>query len=227
MNKTIWIVLGVVVIAVAAWLLVGKKPASKVNDNSQTAGTQQEQSTNASAQMSLKDLVASGKPQQCDFTDNEASSTVQGTVYVGNGKMRGDFAAETQGKTTNTHMIMVDQTNYVWVEGQGTGYKMSADATAKGQTQSQTQEQAVDQDKKMDYHCQNWSGDDSEFNLPSGVSFSDMSSMMQGMASSSMPGMQGSAGAGASASVKAQQCAACNNVPGAGKAQCLAALSCP
>jgi len=65
------------------------------------------------------------------------------------------------------------------------GIKMSF---ASMTTQSDSAPQgAVDPNAEVEYSCSAWSADASLFALPSGITFQDMSAMMQGM----VPGVSG------------------------------------
>ena len=134
----------------------------------------------------------------------------------------GDFVVNSpQAGALNAYMITRDQTSYTWTSMSNQGFKSTVTAT---DTSGQTKSGSVSYSAQMDYSCQAWNPDSSKFNLPSNISFMSTASYT--------PPAQGSGatGAGAGASYGAQgtaaQCAACNQLSGASKAQCLAALSC-
>ncbi|HYV33671.1 MAG TPA: hypothetical protein VE973_02390, partial [Candidatus Limnocylindria bacterium] len=136
-------------------------------------------------------------------------------------KMRGDFSSTVNGKAMATHMINDGQTVYTWTDGQAMGMKMSTSAMASPTPakEMEQQQQSVNPDAKYNYNCSPKSADDSMFQVPSNITFSDMSAMMQNA------GMSASSSASSSASIKAQQCAACDSA-GDNKAACLSALKC-
>ena len=178
----------------------------------------------SSAQQSLNELLASGRSQKCTFTDTTDGGSYTGTVYVGAGKMRTDFDSTVNGQTTKGHMLVEGQTSYTWMDGMMQGFKMSLDADA--QADASAEQQTLDPEKKADYRCDSWGVDSSIFNLPSGVTFSDLSSMMPQVPTGG--GVQGEAtgSAGGSTDLKAMQCAACDSLTGDAQAQCKAALIC-
>ena len=210
-KKIIWIVVAVVIVALAAFFLL--KGNSSQNTNNVAAGAANaspQANANVSAateQTSLKALLASGKSQKCTFQETDAGVTSQGTVYVGSGKMRGDFSANVQGKTQLSHMVVDNQTSYVWMDGIKTGFKMKTDASAQANANANTQAQSVDPNKNMSFHCDNSSADDSMFKLPSDVEFSDMTSLT-------------TPGAGANAQAEA----ACAVLSEPARTQCMAAI---
>jgi hypothetical protein len=231
MNKTARII----VIVVALIVLGGG--AAYLFGASHKASTQSEQSTtgqNQSQQMppqkkSLFDFFSMSGSQKCTFSDKTTSGS--GTVYVSSGKMRGDFQSTDNGKTNASHMINDGTFVYVWSDGQKQGYKMSLESVKKEASQvsmapgnnssDKTPSQAVNMKQQSDYSCGSWSADASVFAMPSGVTFTDFSAMMQGAPTGAVmhpsSAMQGNKAA----------CSQCNQVPaGAARNQCLAALKC-
>lgn len=194
-----------------AVLLLAAGCGKKVSNENKQQSPDQNQKT--SGQQSFKAL-ASGKPQKCEVTFNQdGNAQTKGSTFVGNGKMRGDYTSTVAGKTIVSHMIMVDQTVYTWMDGQTTGFKMKADQETTSPTQGQTAK-PVDLEQKVDYVCENWHEDPSQFTPPTSVTFSDFSDMIP---KSIQP--TGSNGQPAA-------CSACDQAPAEAKAQCKAALGC-
>jgi len=168
-NKTMWIVGGVVVLVVLGFLLFGRGKSSKTEQSNNTTNTQANSPAPvASTPMSLADLANSSSSQTCTFTD--ASGT--GTVFVASGKVRADFSSMEAGKAVGGHMILDNGTSYLWLDGQTTGFKSKISATS-----NPTGQQGLDANQKLNYNCQSWSADASKFALPTGVTFTDMSSL--------------------------------------------------
>lgn len=195
----LWMVAGVLTLALAAC------GGTTVTQNQPTpTPTPALQNTEAS----LKDLLASGVPQRCTVTSDNQNTPTNGTVYVKAGKMRGDFTAMVQGKTMQSHMIAMDGVAYTWVEGMSTGFRMSM--TKPPATANQA---APDLEKKVPMTCAPWAEDDTQFTLPSTVTFNEVSIPT--------PGTPPSSGG------NDQRCAACNYLQGAQQTQCKTALRCP
>ncbi len=211
MNKKALIAVAVIIVIAAAYLFItqdkdkdefaGKMPETRLADDSQMVGNE-----------SLRALALKGKPLQCEV--NQGS--MNGKFFVDGKNMRSDFSTSLSGKTSTGHMIVADDTSYTWMDGEKTGFKMklSAQEQASAESGAQKKEQ-VDLDAKYDYKCATWSKDSSYFEVPSGVSFTDISAMMN-------------AGAKASGAtdLKAIQCAACDKVPAESQAQCKTSLGC-
>ncbi len=166
--------------------------------------------------MSLKEMIASGVSQQCTFSDDSSGAQTAGTVYVGGGKVRGDFSATSGGTVMGMHMIADGTTMHTWIDGMTSGFSMNM-AAAQSSTNTQ---QSFDSDKKIDYRCEPWTVDASRFVLPSDITFQDMAAMMQG----AMPGA--SAGTVPQMQATAAQCQACDQLPDAQRGACRTALKC-
>ena len=143
-------------------------------------------------------------------------------------KVRGDMNIKAEDKIMISHMIVSDQVSYTWTEGAKTGFKMVADKNAvedNSSTPPVDQNSAVDINKKMAYNCSPWSKDNSYFELPSSVQFTDLSAMIPAVTPKA-PVENKANKPGAENNLKSAQCVACASVPAASQAQCRAALGC-
>lgn len=168
---------------------------------------------------SLKDLLSAGIAQKCTFSTTDESGTSEGVTYVSGGKVRADFSSTVEGKVVKSHMISDGKTNYIWTDGEKTGFKMTVEQTSttesdvpSSSTDTSVSSQ-VDLNEKADYKCSAWIADDSLFTPPSDVEFQDFSDIFK-------PQPSTSAGSGTS------QCAYCSSLSGEDKTQCLTALNC-
>lgn len=168
---------------------------------------------------SLKTLLSSGSPQRCTVTNVAGNANSNGTVLVAGGKMRGDFTSEVNGQTTASHMIIMDNTSYIWTDAVSQGFKISLDETTKGSTETQRDNQSVDITQNVNYSCEPWSPDDNSFALPSGIQFKSMAEMMPAVPANNVP-------FSGSNNLKAVQCKQCDTLPSEQKTQCRAALGC-
>ena len=222
MKKTVLLAASIVLLAAGcgkASPTTSTAPSSSVQTNTaaQTTDTQPTQ-----GQGTFKDLMAMGTSQQCDadFTSGQTSS--HGTIYLASGKMRGDFSSQNQGNTIQSHMIVKDQTVYNWTEGAGMDMAFKTPVATSTASQGASQSQGANVDQQVNYSCQSWTEDDSMFDLPAGVTFSDQASMMQNM----MPTPAPSKTPTKTAPSSQNECSVCNEVPAGAKAQCMAAYSC-
>jgi hypothetical protein len=207
-------------IGLAIIIIIGAGAYFLSKPNSAVAPAQLAATNNAPVGMqSLGALVSAGTPVTCSFSTTTPNGTTQGTMYIANGMVAGDFTSNmgSQGPIDG-HMLVRDNTSYVWTSLSSTGYKstVTASTTAGGS-------KGVDYNAKMDYSCQTWTVDSGKFTLPTNISFMTTSSYT--------PPPQGAGATGAAPATgapkgSAAMCAECNSLPSAQKAQCLAALQC-
>lgn len=187
--------------------------ASIVETSSSLAPSVQSSPSAQTQKMSLKDIWSRGSSQKCTFNDLPSKTT--GTIYVAQGKMKGDFNSNVANTSTFSHVIVQNQQSYIWVDGQTNGMKIAVNSEQIGKQASSSSQ--INLDQKYDVSCEGWRLDDSVFNLPQGVNFQDMSSLLQSNTAkpSGTPQLD----------LKAA-CGACDKLNGSAKDQCRQALSC-
>ncbi len=208
MSKTlIAVIAGVVVVGGGAYYLMSSGALGG------TGSAQSEQET-ASVGSTFASAFASGQNLECTFShDDGAGNVSSGTVYIANGgaQLRGDFVV-TSPTANEAHMIRSEGYNYLWGSAMQQGVKTAVTEENAGQLFN---DDSGTIDPDTEYKCAGWNVDNNKFTLPAGVEFIDMSAQIEA-----------ATGASGGASVKAQQCAACNELPAGPKEQCLAALQC-
>lgn len=216
MNKTLLIgiaVGAVVIIAAAGVLLLNSKKSEQ--PAAMTSDTTEQATQSGNQPRSLRDLMSFADNQTCTFQDDRGNS---GAVYVSNNMMRGDFKSESAAETGQSHIIVRDDQMYLWFDENEEGFKTSLQSVGDLQTdESSTSAKSVDIDKKVDYNCTEWNVDTSVFSVPSTITFTDYSTMMESAAEM----MEDSQTEG-----RESQCAACNSLPASAKEQCLQTLQC-
>lgn len=155
-----------------------------------------EAAESAPAATSLTALLALENPVACTFTDDTEVAKTSGTVYIANGRARGDFIATAGGATYHAHTLIEGDVMHSWVDETKVGVNSALTANEAGK--------GIDAAKDLDYACGPWTPDESVFVLPADISF------------------MGSAGAAAPANM----CAQCEQVPEAYRAQCRVAAGC-
>jgi hypothetical protein len=212
MNKKVLIIIVVILLLVAGgwYFMSGKKSVSPSTQN--PTGTEA-----PSAATSLRNLIAKGVSQSCTFSADKS----KGTIYMTGGKIRGDFEitdAELNGKTMTSHMIILDNTNYMWTEGSKTGIKMNFDASATPVPTSGTSTaNSFSANTDLNYKCSAWIVDTGKFTLPTDVTFAAFAMPSQGIKAPNATG---------STTSSSSQCAYCDSLTGSDKTQCLTALKC-
>lgn len=183
-NTIIYIVAAIIIIGGIAAFTMSRSgqpaPGGSTATQSENQQTARESGSGlATGKVSMKDLLISGKSQKCTFTQTASGSQSSGTVYIADGKIRGDFesaASAAGGTNMQSHMITDGNTSYVWTSGMSQGFKMS---TVQSAPSGSAQKQAVDYNQALDYACAPWNPDQSMFMLPQGITFTDMNAMMR------------------------------------------------
>lgn len=211
MNKALLGLALIIIIGVGVYFVLQPKGAGVPTNTTGAA--------NGMMGQSLGQLAAAGQPVTCTFATTTAAGTTEGTVYVANGMVAGSFIMSGMRMgNIDSHMLVRDNTSYVWTSMSNTGFK----STVSSSNAPASDNKGVDYNAPMDYRCSAWTVDPSKFNLPANISFMTTASYT--------PPSQGAGATGAAPTggVKgtAAQCAQCNALPSAQKAQCLAALQC-
>lgn len=217
MSKTvIGIVVAVLVIAAGGWYYIS---GSRGNSMMMADSSQSERGT-------IKDLM-SRTSTKCTVSNVTANSESSGVVYVGQGKMRGEFKTVTKSPdmTIESYMISDGEYMYSWSDAMPQGVKLPIASTQMSdQPNAPKSEQVEMYNAEVSYDCDSWSVDESQFEIPSSVTFVDMSSMLQGV------GAGAGAGSGNEGSMnppsKSAQCNMCDAAPEPQRTQCRAALQC-
>lgn len=187
---------------------------------------------------SMRDLLALGGSQKCVFSDDIGAAKIDGTLYVADGRARGDFMSRTSGDGTlapaiASHIIIDGDAVYVWGDEMAQGIKMPlTQVEAQSASGAESTNSRDLYGHKYDYDCDDWNADPSYFVLPSKMIFMDISGLAPGgvpaPTESASPKESADLPAAASPAgdMKAVQCAACESA-GDGRDACRAALQCP
>ena len=171
-TKTlIGVLVAVVIVGGGVWYFSSNKEAAIPTEEG-VMGTMEEK---AEGSATLADLMARTGSFRCDVeVKAEAAaggSETAGTVYIGEAKMRGDFATKVSGMTVNSHMISREGYVYTWSDMMPQGMKMKVVTDGEAQTSTQG---AMDASAAVDYHCAPWSVDGSKFTVPGTVTFTEL-----------------------------------------------------
>jgi len=135
----------------------------------------------------IEDILSIGTPYECIFRKSDATSQVNGTVRMTENMVRGDFDIEVQTASTNwgdasgdnraafaSHFISKEGTTYTWTSLQNIGYKMPIVDSALNNASQAEQAQIVGFKDKVDFACTVWNANLTVFELPSGITFSEL-----------------------------------------------------
>jgi hypothetical protein len=132
----------------------------------------------------LSNLRLLGENLECTilYEDENTFSTVEGTYFVSDGDMRGDFLTEApdlSGQVLSS-IIVKDDMMYMWSEIEGELYGVKVDLALVEDDAVDTNE-PVDLDADVEYDCKPWPQvDRTVFEPPSSVLFQDVSALLRG-----------------------------------------------
>ncbi len=131
--------------------------------------------------IAFSELVKQAGTYKCSVNQNVGNVTTTGTVYMDNGMVRGEFAADYSGQKVNVTFLMKEGFTYVWNSMMPTqGFKIKSDTTvdvtgAKAQATGEIHTSANTYLEQIgDYNCEAWTADSSKFIVPTTVTFSAM-----------------------------------------------------
>lgn len=161
--KALVALVAVVVVGGGAWYFSSQSSSAPGNTS---ASPQNTETTSEQTEGTLGDLLARTGSWSCTVQATHEGGGSEGTTYIANSQLRGDFTARMQGMTVQTSFIAKDGYMYTWSDmlPQGMKVKMeSAGGTSGGQ--------GMDPSTKVSYSCAPWTVDESKFALPEGTEF--------------------------------------------------------
>jgi Tfp pilus assembly protein PilX len=209
MNKKIAVLIVLVLLVllgIGAYVMISKSSQSAASKTAPVANPTETTASKAEAQGTIKALLTSGVSQECTFSTKQQATT-DGTAFLSDGKMRGDFTSTSQGQTINGHMIIASGYSYIWTDLTKRGMKI---ALTEGQASGSAQSQGLDVNQTVSYSCKPWVSDASKFTLPADVTFITFT----------LPKAAAPTGAGANPTGTATQCSACDSLPSSAQAVC-------
>jgi hypothetical protein len=220
MNKSVVIIAVIAllgVVGIGGYVMVSKN-STRSNVNTPETTTTQSSKRAPNEKMSLKELLGIKEPQQCQFTDTKTESS--GTVYIADQQFRGDFENTVNETAIQSHMIVSNNMAYVWTEGQDKGFKMEINTilNADNSKKDSMKQSTVDLTQTLEYSCVGWNKDIAKFSVPTTVTFTDYTEMMQNALNPQNP--QGSM------QRTKVNCSVCESLQGQAQAQCKASLGC-
>jgi len=218
----------ILLLAVAGGILYASKESfiSKLNQSAQSVTPEVTITPTISQKMqsskgSLKSLLTSSQSLQCTFSTQDENNPVKGTVYVSNGKMRGDFQTGVMEKIINSHLIVDDNFSYFWTDESKRGIKMENNPLDSTSSAIQPTNQGLDVNQNYNLVCDNWTADKTLLTIPTDVTFSSFN----------IPTLKPSTAVGSDSASQHtgsdSNCNVCNSIP-AGEARdtCLNQFNC-
>lgn len=172
-TKTIAIVVGVIVVAVGGYLLMGKEaaaplPGDVVSEPKTTFG-------------SLSDLVG-GESIYCTFASDEDGMKSDGEFWHANGQYRVEAVSQSEEGNFETYIIHDGSDMHIWSdtpEGLFAITMSAEDDNVVDNLENGTADTGPDMKAEVEYECSGWEPDSSRFVPPAGIEFMDLDAMMK------------------------------------------------
>lgn len=168
------------------------------------------------------DLLTQGT-RQCTYEYSDENVISRGTIYLHQGKMFGETKATIESTDYIANILLVDNQLYSWDPITKQGVQMDynklkelSQSLPSTSPQSQTNN-LPNLEQQYEYDCQNWTADNSKFNVPTDINFIDLAAQteqlqkLQNKLPFNMP---------------ADACTVCDQLSGEQKNECRKALSC-
>lgn len=192
MKNVALVVVAVATIGGFLYFALFSTPANEIANEAENKADELsiESAPTASTQESLEGkgtleyLRLLNKDMECtiSYTNPEQQSTVEGTYFVSEGSMRGDFltaSPDLSGQILSS-MIINNNLMYVWSEIEGGQYGITID-TSKTQESSLQSHEPISMNVDVAYNCKSWkSVDRTVFVPPTTVIFRTMDELMRG-----------------------------------------------
>lgn len=132
---------------------------------------------------SVEDLLAKNDPVKCEYSFDNGTDKISGTVYVADGKARSDFDILENLREYQTHFISDGEYMYNWSTFEPGGIKLKImDYDYEGTEADVDVKQEFEYskfDQEYEYNCTKWKKDESMFVPPSHVEFTDLTEQME------------------------------------------------
>jgi hypothetical protein len=168
--KYIGILLGLVLVAGGGYYLYTQNAAMPQEGAQQE--TVFETSPSADGSTSFGELIARSGSWECDISMSAGGVASEGTVYIANGNIRGDFESMVEGQVFGSHMIQTGGFVYTWTDMTPQGFRSPVAAASQGEASASSQ--GFDPEAGVEYDCRSWSADQSRFAIPDGITFADL-----------------------------------------------------
>lgn len=133
--------------------------------------------------LTILDYIKRGDSYKCLVNQDYGTVTNNGTMYISNGVVRGDFNMKTQGLDINTNFIFKDGYTYTWTSQMpGKAYKMKLPVSGSDLSLYMSNAintmisnpQATQSGKDVGLNCSPWSPDQSLFSVPSNLTIEEL-----------------------------------------------------
>lgn len=129
-------------------------------------------------------LVGRGGDWKCTWSFDQDGVVSEGTVWVSGDNFKSEAQVVAGGMNMTATAIGDGEYMYSWTSGMPNGMKFKLDEAERMADDPSTSGQAVAQTENFaqeyNYNCEKWRADRGTFDIPSSITFTDFSAMMQG-----------------------------------------------
>lgn len=189
MNKTFLTIGGLLLVLVVALFIFNSRKSLSPVSQLEKGLNQSSNSAGGKRKVSLRSLLSGDRSLSCDVSvAAPENGTMTGKIYISGQKMRGDFVAKVEGREVQSYTVSDGSYSYNWSSLTSQGVKVRTDKTAS----SGSKNEGADLDREMDVDCQEWSADNSKFEIPSAIQFIEAGSSQSGGVTPVLPNTSGS-----------------------------------
>lgn len=172
MQKIIMWVVIVGVLAVGGYFALNPKNA----DEGAVVPEETTETMTEEKKMAFGEFVKGGGAYKCTVAQHVGDVTSNGTVYINDQMLRGEFNSAVNGLNVDSNMIVRDGYTYTWSSmTPNMGFKIKvAENTAGDVGASASASYAWNSETIGDYDCEPWSIDASLFTVPANITFQEM-----------------------------------------------------
>ncbi len=164
--RTLWAVIAVAIIGGGIYFATINKSSVSTETLQQNENGRYRQSFTETT--SLASIVNAGGSYTCTTYIEITGATTDGTFYIANKKMRGDFSSTVSGmgSVIKSHMISDGAYIYSWSDVVAKGVKVKVVTTL-----AKDDSPGFDYNKQYNYDCKAWVADESKFVIPTNITF--------------------------------------------------------
>lgn len=127
--------------------------------------------------VSFTEFLNKGGSYKCAVTQTISTMVSNGTVYIHDALVRAEFATTMAGQSISTTMVARDGYTYTWTNmSKGKGYKTKIAANGSETSDASGKPSSTyswNGSQIGEYSCESWKADDSLFELPKDIVFSE------------------------------------------------------
>lgn len=125
---------------------------------------------------SIEEILSSGKSMKCTFQKSDDVAQLQGTVFISEARVRGDFdiRVSTLQSPFQSHFITRDGVTYTWTSLAKAGFRSPAVQSAAPDSSPAAQADIVGLQDKVAYSCAPWTEENGTFSIPQNINFTDL-----------------------------------------------------